>query len=270
MVRALNFKGKGSIVQRIRPESIAREVTVKCHGVRYQLDLRDDVQRELYFDVYERREIRDALRLIPPGGVCIDAGANNGAFALVFAKQVGETGLVHAFEPDSVVYSRLQANCQLNGFEGRLKCHQMAVSNVAGTLTFYKSDSQHSGWGSLAEFTDIAKQAESVQSTTLDDFLASENISHVDLLKVDVEAHEPELLEGARKSLGNHVFRFILIEFNGLRLKERGKSLQEFLNPLLTTGYEVVRPGPDTLNRMMTGSIPGETVLINFLFAAPS
>lgn len=269
IVRRLNFRGKGRIVQRIRPQFSNREVIASCGSVLYRLDLRDDVQRELYFGVYERREIREALELIPHGGTCIDVGANNGAFALVFAKKVGAEGVVHAFEPDSLVYSRLQANCLLNGFEDRLKCHHMAVSNVAATLTFYRSDSQHSGWGSLAEFKDIAKQAEPVQSTTLDYFLASENILRVDLLKVDVEAHEPELLEGARNSLGNHVFRFILIEFNGFRLRERGKSLEDFLDPLLTAGYEVVRPRADELQQMLSGFIPNATVLINFLFARP-
>ena len=252
----------------MRAESISREVVANCGGVIYRLDLRDDVQRELYFGIYERREIREALKLIPSDGICLDAGANNGAFALQFAKKVGPKGQVHAFEPDSIVYSRLKANCLLNGFESRLKCHQLAVSNVTGTVTFHKSDSKHSGWGSLADFKDIAVGAENVQSVTLDDFLAKENISGVDFLKVDVEAHEPELLEGARNSLRNHVFRFILIEFNGSRLRERGKSLEDFLNPLLIAGYEVIRPRADELRQILAGSIPNETVLINFLFAA--
>jgi FkbM family methyltransferase len=269
MMRRLNFRGKGHILQRIRPESIAREVVADCGGVLYRLDLREDIQRELYFGVYESSEIWDALKLIPSGGTCLDVGANNGAFALQFAKKVGRKGVVHAFEPDSVICSRLKANCLLNRFETWFKCHQLAVSNVTDTLTFYKSDSKHSGWGSLAEFKDIAVKAEIVHAITLDDFLASENISRVDFLKVDVEAHEPEVLEGARNSLRNHVFRFILTEFNGFRLKERGKSLDDLLNPLLTAGYNVVRPRADMVNDMLSGSIPNETVLINFLFATP-
>ena len=269
MMRKLNFKAKRDIIQRIRPESIAREVVADCGGVLYRLDLRDNVQRELYFGVYERGEIRDALELIPSGGICLDVGANNGAFAVQFAKKVGEKGVVHAFEPDSVVCSRLKANCLLNGFETRFKCHQLAVSNVTGALTFYKSDSRHSGWGSLTEFKDIAVKAETVHAVTLDDFLARENISRVDFLKVDVEAHEPELLEGARNSLRNHVFRFILIEFNGFRLKERGKSLGDFFSPLLTAGYSVVGSRAGKLDEMLTGSIPTESILINFLFGTP-
>ena len=268
-MRRINFRGKSQIVQRIRPESIAREVVAQCGGVLYRLDLRDNVQLELYFGVYERSEIRDALRLIPSGGVCLDVDANNGAFAVQFARKVGEKGVVHAFEPDSVVYSRLKANCVLNGFGTQLKCHQLAVSNVTGTHTFYKSDSKHSGWGSLAEFKDIAVRAEIVHVVTLDDFLAGENISRVDFLKIDVEAYEPELLEGARNSLRNHVFRFILIEFNGFRLKERGKSLGDFLNPLLKAGYNVVGAQAAKLDEMLAGSIPIERILVNFLFATP-
>ncbi|MGH9512326.1 MAG: FkbM family methyltransferase [Terriglobales bacterium] len=248
---------------------MAREVTVSRNGVLYRLDLRDDVQREIYFDIYERSEVRGALLLVPNGGICLDAGANNGAFALQFAKQVGPKGLVHAFEPDFTVWSRLKENCLLNSFENRLYCHHLALTNRNGTAVFYKSDSVHSGWGSLAEFRDIAVQMETVKVTTLDDFLAGENLSRVDLLKVDVEAHEPELLEGARASLQHHVFRYILIEFNGQRLKERGKTLNDFLHPLMAAGYKVVRPTSERLEDMTTGAVPIESVLINFLFAAP-
>src|SRR6266567_433264 len=237
IIRHLNFRGKGRIVQRIRTDSLDREVSAMCGGVRFRLDLHDDLQREIYFNVFERSELRQALKLIPMSGTCLDIGANNGVFALQFARKVGANGLVHAFEADPYVYSRLLVNTQLNNFESVLKCHQLAVSNVNGPVTFYKSGRHHTGWGSLEKFTDIAEQTATVQSITLDDFLARERIRRVDFLKVDIEAYEPELLEGARDSLQNQVFRYVLIEFKGIRLAERGKSLEDFLEPILGNGY---------------------------------
>lgn len=268
VVRRLDFRGKGRIVQRMRSESVSREVTARCDGIRYHLDLRDDVQRELYFNVYERADLGSALELIPVGGVCLDVGANNGAYALPFARRVGACGLVHAFEADPTVFSRLQSNSHLNGFENILKCHQVAVSNVTGPHLFYKSNSDHSGWGSLVEFDDIAAQKETVEAVTLDDFVRSEKLGRVDFLKVDVEAFEPELMEGAMTSLLNRVFRFILIEFNGIRLAERGKSLEDFLKPLSMAGYTPIKLRLELLREMREGRVPPASVCTNFLFAA--
>src|ERR1700686_5070158 len=267
LVRSFDFKGKGSIIQRIRPYAMSRQVTADCDGLWYRLDLSDDVQRELYFNKYESADIQQGLELVPRGGTCVDVGANNGAFTLQFARKVGKHGLVHAFEPDPYVFSRLESNCRMNGFEDRVRCHNVAVTNLTRPRSFYQSDRHHSGWGSLVKFNDIAVQAQRVQGITLDDFLANEGIQHVDLLKVDVEAHEPELLEGSMQSLANHVFRFVLIEFNGIRLAERGKTLEDFLLPLTTAGYKAVMLRVELLRKMLDRRVPAEGMCTNFLFA---
>jgi FkbM family methyltransferase len=268
VIRRLDFKGKGRIIQRIRSEAMRREVTADCGGILYRLDLADDVQRELYFNQYEKTDIRQLLALVPVGGTCLDVGANNGAFALQMARKVGEKGVVHAFEPDREVFIRLQYNCRLNGFEDRLHCHNIAVTNRTGPLSFYSSAAAHSGWGSLVRFGDIAVQTQEVEGIKLDDFMARESIRRVDVLKIDVEAHEPELLEGAQASLAAGVFRFVLIEFNGIRLAERGKTLEDFLRPFLLAGYKPAKLRLDLLKKMQAGVVPSANVCVNFLFEA--
>jgi FkbM family methyltransferase len=248
---------------------MAREVTVDCQGVWFRLDLRDDVQREIFFNIYEQEDLQQALDLIPSGGTCIDVGANNGAFALRLAKKVGELGVVHALEPDPDILARLETNCRLNGFESFVKCHALAVSNANGSVPFYGSDHNHSGWGSLAKFEDIAAGSRAVKTVTLDSFLAAQRIGRVDFLKVDVEAHEPELLEGARASLMARVFRYILIEFNGIRLAQRGKSLEDVVTPLAAAGYKATRIRVELLQKMQDGLAAPENICTNFLFEIP-
>jgi FkbM family methyltransferase len=268
IIRNVDFKGKGRIVERIRSDAMAREVTAWCDGVQLRLELRDDVQREIYFNVFEKAELRQALNRIPVGGVCLDIGANNGVFALQFAKKVGAQGLVHAFEPDKNAFSRLEANTRLNRVEHVLKCHNLAVSNMNGALTFYESSPHHSGWGSLEEFRDIAVNKETVQAITLDDFLGRENVRNVDFLKVDVEAHEPEVLEGAGDSLRKQVFRNILIEFNGIRLSQRGKVLEDFLKPILDNGYSAINFRNPELEELRNRTIAPEAVCTTLMFTA--
>jgi len=268
LIRRFDFKGKGSVIQRIRSKAMPREVTAECDGILYRLDLRDDVQREIYFNRYEQADMQEALALVPRGGVCMDVGANIGAFALRMAQKTGRSGAVHAFEPDRYIFSRLLHNCRLNGFEDHLHCHNVAVTNSVGQIPFYQSDRTHSGWGSLVRFGDIAVRADSVEGITLDGFIAAQQIRNVDLIKIDVESHEPELLEGARKSLRHQVFRSVLIEYNGIRLSERGKTLQDFLAPLNSAGYKPVRLRLPLLKKMLEGEIAPNTVCTNFLFAA--
>src|SRR5579862_2553572 len=80
VLRDFDFKGKGRIVARIMPEAIGPEVMATCRGIRYQLDLRDDIQRNLYFNCTDcdERELKCALDLVPVGGTCVDVGANIG------------------------------------------------------------------------------------------------------------------------------------------------------------------------------------------------
>lgn len=270
LVRKVDFKGKGRIVQRIRSGAMAREIVASCDGIQLQLDLRDDIQRELYFNVYEREDLKIALDLIPVGGACIDIGANNGAFALQFARKVGPAGVVHAYEPDPTIFSRLWSNRSLNRFERVLHCHRAAVSNVNGSVTFHGSDAGHTGWGSLIEFSDIAVRTSAVNATTLDAIVAAENLEKVDFLKIDVEANEPEVLAGGKNALAQHKFRFIMIEYNGIRLTERGKTLEDFLQPLKIAGYTPVMLRIDLMNQMLERIVPPETVVTNFFFAPTS
>jgi FkbM family methyltransferase len=269
-LRNIDFRGKARIVSRIRPDRIGREITATCQGFRFQLDVGDERQRNMYFncnDPLDLEELQCALNVIPVGGTCIDVGANIGIFTLPFAQRVGSRGSVYAFEPDPSNLKRLAANSALNGLEDIVRCRQAAVSNTSGQVSFYRSDSKHSGWGSVVEFKDIAVEHNTVPAITLDEFLLSEKMSTVDLLKVDVEAHEPELLEGARRSLAAKAFRVILIECNGVRLSQRGKTLGDLLDPILGAGYTPQFMRLDALRSLQSGRTPFNRVCTTFAFA---
>ena len=62
-----------------------------------------------------------------PGSVFWDIGANVGALTL-YAAQRGDLE-VWAFEPAAVNYYCLAANCELNGFEKRVRCLQLGFSD---------------------------------------------------------------------------------------------------------------------------------------------
>ena len=69
---------------------------------------------ELYGE-YAELELQLLLRLIKPGDIVIDAGANIGALSVPMAQRVGPDGWVLAAEPQRLVHQALCANVALNG-----------------------------------------------------------------------------------------------------------------------------------------------------------
>ena len=226
-LRRARFKGRCRVVNAMRRVPFASQQNAECGGLRFELDLKDDVQRAIYFECYEPRDLELIGPLIPVRGTCVDVGANVGFYTLHMAKRVGARGRVFAFEPDPRNASRLRRNIALNAFDAVVEVAETAVSERDGRGTLHRSDDAHSGWGSLAPHREETTSME-VPTTTLDSFLDARGIDRVDLLKADVEGSEVELLRGAARSLAASRIRHLFIEFNGVRLAERGLGLEDF------------------------------------------
>jgi FkbM family methyltransferase len=263
-VRTHDFRGKRWLVALMHPN---RTLDAECGGVRYQLDLRDDVQREIYFNTYEAEELQRVLALIPTSNaVCLDIGANIGFYTLNIARHVGPSGRVYSFEPDPRNAQRLQRNIQLNGFESIVQLHRAAMSNREGTVTFYRSGDDSSGLGSLEPVAEANAGKIEVPATTLDTFLQGAGIDRVDFLKLDVEAHELEVLEGGSQALRAGVFRHILLEFNGPLLTRRGKGIDDFLKLFTAAGYQPLGGGPALWDRLRDLNQPANRRVENLFF----
>lgn len=90
-IRKVHFKGKVVAVSYINANFLPKEEIIEeCNGLKYALDLQDDIQKFVYFNVYERRDIKRVLELVSEGGTCLDVGSNIGVYALHFAKRVGK------------------------------------------------------------------------------------------------------------------------------------------------------------------------------------
>jgi len=91
----------------------------------------------------------------------------------------------------------------------------VAVSNINGKLIFHDYENEFQSSASLDKRmsrnnTDDSIEYE-VNTIKLDTYVKNNNISHIDLIKIDVELHEPEVIEGMYNILKD--FRpFLLIE----------------------------------------------------------
>lgn len=262
-LRNLQFPGKGLITAQIRPKFLPHQVTTTCRGINFKLNLGDSLQRDIYFNSYDRKDIGKVLELIPLNGVCLDLGANIGFYALNFAKQVGGNGKVHAFEPDPRLVEQLKSNVMLNDFGKAINVHQMAVTNKDGEVTFVRSTPACSGWGYVMERGGTTeRQRLQVHTISLDNFLQAHSINEVDLMKIDIEGSELSVLHGAITSLKNQVYHYIYIEFNHL---SRAK-VNEMAQILQDNRYEPYKIELQLLDKMRRGIIRAETITENFLF----
>src|SRR6478735_1787213 len=65
---------------------------------------------------YNIEELDFLRAYTPPGGVCVDVGANVGTYAMPLARHVGPSGKVIAVEPHPVTHARLSFNCAASAF----------------------------------------------------------------------------------------------------------------------------------------------------------
>lgn len=133
-------------------------------------------------------------REIEEGMVCMDLGANIGYVTLLMAERVGPRGRVYAIEPDPANVEVLKMNVVLNGYTGRVDVFQMAISNRNKKMNFYVGRS--SNLGGMAETGNTRKGAKpvKVKAVTLTEFCRKRDVPQ--LIKMDIEGHEVEVLEG--------------------------------------------------------------------------
>ena len=171
-------------------------------------------------------------RLVKPGNVVLDIGANIGYFSLLFAKWTGGTGAVHAFEPFPNTIRRFRRNLELNPLlKSVVRLHETAISNTVGSLSMAVPDPGNSGSNYMS-----AEGTQAIKVTTLDTFVEQARISRVDLIKIDVEGSEVALLEGARETITR--FRPILmIEVNPSTLQRFSKTSADVIQLLRMHHY---------------------------------
>ena len=147
------------------------------------------------------------IQLSAISGVIFDIGANTGIYSMV-AKSVNRDALVYAFEPSNNTYSKLKKNVELNGYD--IKCEQIALSNKNEEQIFYDVNDPNQTSASLSEekirnhpalFEDLKMVEYKVQTMTAISYIEANQIAPIDLIKMDIELHEPEAIEGFGKYL---------------------------------------------------------------------
>ena len=162
-------------------------------------------EREIYSPVLERG---DNLTVI-------DLGAFHGEFDFYI---YDKAKIIYAIEPQQEAYRQLVENCiDLP----KISTHRLIISNLDG----YKYINGGDGGGATTTDEGIESETKKkVESQTLATFMKNNGIEQVDILKIDVESHEPYIFASPDFKEVAHKVKFII--------GEHGSGLREILEPL--------------------------------------
>jgi len=152
----------------------------------------------------EKIETQLVRSIVRGGDVAVDVGANVGWYAGLLCRLVGETGAVHAFEPNPAPARLLRA---LQRDHPQLVVHVAAVGDHDGQIDFYIPDNWISG--SCRPASENAQRRRATMTT-----LTSASIPSADFIKLDAEGAEMDVLAGAGAILDSREAPIWMVELS--------------------------------------------------------
>jgi FkbM family methyltransferase len=166
----------------------------------------------------------------PSGKSAWDLGAHYGFYSFIFARLVGTSGRVDAFEPNPLSYRKLHRHLSLNRLP-QIHLHQAAVGSIQNKVDLFSyagGDDTAAHLPFTGEDTTRAPVRWQVQMVRLDDEVTAGRLSLPDFIKLDVEGHGHHAIAGARQSIAT-ARPWILA---GIHTHEESQGIDDLLLPL--------------------------------------
>jgi FkbM family methyltransferase len=186
-------------------------------------------------------------RLAREAGIVFDVGAYVG-FHTVLAALANPGGRVHAFEPQAVVFERLERNVALNGLDN-VVCRRVAATDREGTVELTTdrglpmSSTLAPGFLARTEHTFSVE----VSAMSLDRYVEEQGITKVDLVKIDTETTEPAVIRGMARTLARDRPDVVCEVLAGFAT---GPAIEAALRPLGYRFFLLTPDGPQPTERL--------------------
>lgn len=209
-----------------------RPASVMVFGKQMFIDAKDSLPMS---EAYEQDEVAVIRKIIGPGNVVVDIGANIGFYSVaVLSDLVGPKGSIIAFEPDPANFALLKKNVESNRCSN-VVLENRAVSDSTGSASLFVTDKigdrrlSDPGQGAVAH---------AVATVSLDDYFRGRQQA-VHCIKMDIEGAEPLALRGMRNTIQSNPQVKLLTELWPAGLKKAGENPVAYLSELMDIGFSV-------------------------------
>ena len=231
ILKALRLQGAALRISRLYAETFPTQVITR-EKIKYKVDLSEVIDFGIFFGGWERGTIDFLRTTIHKGDCIIEVGANVGAHTLLIAKYAGNEGHVFAFEPTEFALKKLRTNIALNP---DLKNITIRTELVTDNLNSLPNLTINSSW----KRTGVQAPTRLVEpkGISIDEFVKTEAMKKLDLLKIDVDGYEFKVLSGARETISN--FKpTIFCELCEYTLNAQNDSIRDIFALLNSLGYQ--------------------------------
>lgn len=223
-------------------------------GATMSLDISDYTQAQALLNRrYDPALVAFIRSRLPREGTFYDVGGHIGFVSLAVACARPDVSVV-AFEPHPDNRERLEENVALNP-GSRIEIEAAAAGSAAGTAML-------SNDGEGTDFHRIvgrdATGSVEVVVHALDEVARDRGADRIDVLKLDVEGHEPEALVGASALLAAGRIGVVICELNDELLALAGSSAERLTLELKGLGYRREPIPPVGLHRFHAPSVPDQ------------
>lgn len=200
-------------LNRIGTSPGSRESVLLPWGARVAVDPKENIGSDIYYyGIFDKIVPETIWRLLEPGELAIEVGANLGQNCSLMAVRTGPSGRVIAFEPHPEIFNELKTNA--NEWKhldlGSLDLQQIALGGENGTATLTTDEEFHRNRGSASVHAEATPGGIPIAIQRLDSILPTE--TKVGVCKIDVEGHELAVLAGSERLLRQGEIRDIVFE----------------------------------------------------------
>jgi FkbM family methyltransferase len=220
LIRAVRFQAFGRVLRR---RTLARigarsRVWAEVH--------RTGASKVVYANPPDHPEMLVWQRVLRPGDLFVDVGANIGSYA-IWAADLGAEAI--ALEPAEDTFALLLENVALNGYP--ITTIQAAAGATCGTTRFTSG----------RDTVNRMDPEGSVETTivTIDSIIGNRTVTG---MKVDVEGFEIDVLRGCERALSEHRIKLIQLEWNRASEEAVAADRRPVADLLATHGYSLFRP----------------------------